>query len=431
MERSSTGLSKTPQHGFVKLLWPCEFHFSGFHNTHANMRHRGKTPLMTARNMGVSPSTSTRAHSHDIFREEKVYSVILGGGSGTRLWPLSRTAKPKQFLALGDTTESLLQASVARVERVSPPERRWIVTAAGQEDLCREQVGQRVSRVLVEPKARNTAAAIAWAAHELMRTDPDSYMVVLSSDHSIQNVRSFEHTISDALALARTGLFVTVGIHPTQPATGFGYIEFGLPLDATGRILSASRFNETPQDAVGYSVRSFREKPNQAAAEQFIRTGKYLWNAGLFIWKTETFWDAFSHVQPEMARAISALTPETMAEGYAALESVPIDIAFIEQTSHVACVPARFDWNDVGSWAAVRECFARDAEGNSTSGDVALQETRNCVVHSSGPFVATLGVENLVVVASGDAVLVMPLDRSQDVKRILAGLEQQGRKELL
>jgi mannose-1-phosphate guanylyltransferase/mannose-6-phosphate isomerase len=283
----------------------------------------------------------------------------------------------------------------------------------------------------VEPTARNTAPAIAWAAHELLKVDPASYMVVVSSDHSIQNVRSFEQTLSDAVKLARQDLFVTVGIQPTAPATGFGYIEFGLPLGADGKIVSPSRLDETPQDAVGYAVRSFREKPNLAAAEQFLRTGKYLWNAGIFVWKTQTFWNAFSHLQPEMARIISHATPETLAADYARLENVPIDIAFIEQTSHVACVPARFDWNDVGSWAAVRECFAQDAEGNSVSGDVYLQDTRGSVVHSTGPMVAAIGVEGLCVVATGDAVLVMPLDRSQDVKRVIAHLEQNKRFNLL
>ena len=142
-------------------------------------------------------------------------------------------------------------------------------------------------------------------------------MLVLSSDHSIQNVRSFEQTVADAVKLAKQNYFVTVGIQPTYPATGFGYIEWGLPLDKNAQILPAAKFTETPQEAVGFSVRSFREKPNQAAAEQFIRTGKYLWNAGIFVWKTRTFWNAFSHIQPEMAKTIEAMTPATMEADYA------------------------------------------------------------------------------------------------------------------
>jgi len=368
---------------------------------------------------------------NDLFASENIYSIILCGGSGTRLWPLSRKLRPKQFLALGGTEDTLLQTSIDRVKNISPEKKRWIVTANAQEGLAKEQTAGSVARIISEPQPRNTAPAVALAAWQLMQQDPDSVMLVLSSDHSIQNVRSFEQTVADAVKLARQNLFVTVGIQPTYPATGFGYIEWGLPLDKNAQILPAAKFNETPQEAVGFSVRSFREKPNQAAAEQFIRTGKYLWNAGIFVWKTRTFWNAFSHPQPEMAKIIENMTPASMATDYAKLESQPIDIAFIEQTSHVACVPALFDWNDVGSWSAVRECFEQDNNGNSIAGDAYVSDTRNSVIHSSGPFVATIGVENLVVVATPDAVLVMPTSRSQDVKKVIAHLEGQNRTQLL
>jgi mannose-1-phosphate guanylyltransferase len=368
---------------------------------------------------------------NDLFASENIYSIILCGGSGTRLWPLSRKLRPKQFLALGGTEDTLLQTSIERVKNISPEKKRWIVTATAQEGLAKEQTSGSVARIISEPQPRNTAPAVALAAWQLMQQDPDSVMLVLSSDHSIQNVRSFEQTVADAVKLARQNLFVTVGIQPTYPATGFGYIEWGLPLDKNAQILPAAKFNETPQEAVGFSVRSFREKPNQAAAEQFIRTGKYLWNAGIFVWKTRTFWNAFSHIQPEMAKIIENMTPASMATDYAKLESQPIDIAFIEQTSHVACVPALFDWNDVGSWSAVRECFEQDNNGNSIAGDAYVSDTRNSVIHSSGPFVATIGVENLVVVATPDAVLVMPTSRSQDVKKVIAHLEGLNRTQLL
>ncbi|WGL60252.1 sugar phosphate nucleotidyltransferase [Pigmentibacter sp. JX0631] len=362
------------------------------------------------------------------FDNNDIYSIILCGGSGTRLWPLSRKSFPKQFLSLGEKQKTLLQLTIDRVKNLSPLQNRWLVTAQCQENLCANQVSQQIAKIIIEPEARNTAPAIALTAWELMQENPDSIMVILSSDHSIQNVRSFEQTILDAIKLAKNNLFVTVGIQPTHPATGFGYIEQGLPLDNEGNILSPQRLSETTP--TGYSVRSFREKPNQAAAEQFIRTQKYLWNAGIFVWKTKTFWNAYSHIQPEAAKLIESINKYNISEVYKKLENIPIDIAFIEQTSHVACVPANFDWNDVGSWSAVRECFEQDSQGNNTSGEVFLLDTKNSVVHSTGPFVSVIGMENVAVVASEDAILVMPLNRSQDVKKTIQYLETKNPKLL-
>ncbi len=367
----------------------------------------------------------------EIFRRVTIYPIVMCGGSGTRLWPLSRKDRPKQFLSLDDSGRSLLQESIARVSKVAPPERRWVVTTENQQRLVEEQCGDQVGRILAEPVAKNTAPAVAYAASRLMKTDPDSFMVIVSSDHSIQNTRSFEQSVADALALAEKNFFVTIGVEPTFPSTGFGYIECGLPLDEKGDILPVSKLEEFPRDSLAYAVRSFREKPNRQAAEQFIRTGKYKWNAGIFVWKTSAFWNAFSHIQPEMAAAFDALNETNSKEVYAGLESTPIDVAFMEQTSHVACVPAHFDWNDVGSWQAVRECFEQDDKGNALTGDVIARDTTNCVVHSTGPTVTTVGVDNLAVVATGDAVLVLPLDRAQDVKKIIAELRSQGRDKLL
>lgn len=360
-----------------------------------------------------------------------VHAVILCGGAGTRLWPMSRKGFSKQFLSLGNDSRSLLQGSLDRLKNIAPPERRWLVTAAGQEEFTRSQMKERADRLVVEPFARNTGPAIALTAHTLLKEAPDSYMVVLSSDHVIQNVRSFEKTIQDALCLAEQGQFVTVGIQPSYPATGFGYIECGLPINREARILSPGQVSEMPSDAIGYSVRSFREKPTLKAAEQFLATGRYLWNAGIFVWKTQTFWDAFSHIQPDVANSLETTDPLKFKAAYQACEALPIDVAFLEQTSHLACVPARFDWNDVGSWAAVHECYEQDVNGNSLRGDVHVSDCRNTLVHSSGPFVAAVGLENLCVVATPDAVLVMPLKKAQEVKNVVSFLEQKNRENLL
>jgi mannose-1-phosphate guanylyltransferase len=358
-----------------------------------------------------------------VFTDLRVYPVILCGGSGTRLWPLSRKAKPKQFLSLDASGKTLLQSALDRVEHMSPASRRWIVTTQDQSKLVTEQVGNRIGRILHEPFAKNTGPAVAYAASTLMKADPDSYMVILSSDHAIQNIRSFESSIADALALAKKGFFVTVGVEPSYPATGFGYIECGLPLDDDGQIMPVRKAQESNPNALAYAVRSFREKPGRQAAEQFIRTGKYKWNAGIFVWKTSTFWNAFSHLQPDIAAAFDNMSEGSEAAVYKTLESIPIDIAFMEQTSHVACVPARFDWNDVGSWQAVRDCFTQDEQGNAFTGKVVALDTTNSVIHSENQTIAVVGLDNMAVIATSDAILILPLDRAQDVKRIVSELE--------
>lgn len=372
-----------------------------------------------------------RREPEKIFENQRVYPIIMCGGSGTRLWPLSRKSSPKQFLSLDGSGLSLLQRSIQRIEKIAPADRRWLVTTQEQMEMVEKQCGSKIGKVLGEPEPKNTAPAIAYAASQLMREDPDSYMVIISSDHSIQNTRSFEQSIADAIQLASQNFFVTIGIEPTFPSTGFGYIECGLPLDENGEILPVSRLQETQDDSLAYAVRSFREKPNKQAAEQFIRTGKYKWNAGIFVWKTATFWNAFSHLQPEMAQSFANVEELGIEKVYKTVENTPIDVAFMEQTSHVACVPARFDWNDVGSWQAVRECFQQDEKGNAVVGNTIAIETTNSVIQSSGPLVATVGLDNIAVIATGDAVLVMPLDRAQDVKKIVEQLKREGRTDLL
>lgn len=352
--------------------------------------------------------------SAQLFEQHNVYGIVLCGGSGTRLWPLSRQNKAKQFLALGGSNRTLLQTSLDRLENMIPPQKRWLVLSPSQKELAESQTKTLIGRCVVEPEARNTAPAVALAAWQLLQHDPNSTMVILSSDHAISNIAGFEESLARAVALAAQDQFVVLGIRPTFPATGFGYVE-----------------TATPMEPGGFRVASFREKPDVETATEFLKKGTYLWNAGMFIWKTKTFWDAFSKIQPQMAKQIESINSENLAEVYAKIQKMPIDIAFMEKTQNVACVPALFNWNDIGSWAAIRECFPLDANGNAISGDVAALDTINSVVHSSGPFVATIGVHNMVVVATPDAVLVMPQDASQDVKKISNLLVAQGRTTLL
>lgn len=349
-----------------------------------------------------------------------VHAVVLCGGAGTRLWPLSRNETPKQFLSLGGRRNSLLQNTIRRLGNISPIHNRWLVLPPHHERLAREQVGFEVEHVLVEPEPRNTAPAVALAVWSLLHHDPDAIMIILAADHAIQPIAKFEETMARAIRLAAEDRFVVVGIRPTFPATGFGYIEVGNPIPGTDGA-----------ESDGFDVQRFKEKPDQNTAEAFLRQGNFLWNAGMFVWKARTFWDTFREVRPEFARAFESRTAGDLPTIYARLPREPIDIAFVEKAPRVACVPALFDWNDVGSWAAVRECFKQDADGNVSAGDVALFGTRNSVVHSTGPFVATVGLTDAVVVATPDAVLVTTRSASGDVPQVVEHLMRCGRHELL
>lgn len=347
-----------------------------------------------------------------------VYAVILCGGSGTRLWPLSRKKKPKQFLSLGSDSLSLLQNTVERVKSFIPKERRWLVTVEDQADLVKEQVGEDIGRVILEPAPRNTSLAVALAAYELKKHDPDAIMVILPSDHFIENVRSFEKTLEEAISFAKKDFYAVIGITPTFPATGFGYIECYEPL-----------FQGDTR--IGYTVRSFREKPHQAAAEQFLKTGKYLWNAGMFVWKVQSFWEAFSEFQPETIELLEKSRESDFKKNYSLAPALPIDITFVEKARNLVCIEAHFDWNDMGNWSAVWEGFSSTLQENAVRGETYIENTSGCLIHSTGPFIATLGIKDLAIIATPDALLVADMKAVQDVKKVIEYLNLHGKTDLL
>lgn len=337
-----------------------------------------------------------------------VYSVILAGGSGTRLWPLSSKTMPKQYLSFVPSAKTFLQLTLERCQNISLPQNQIVVTTQEQEKICRAHLEHYhyKGQIIVEPAARNTTAAIALVAWELLQKDADSFMIILPSDHYIQNFVLFESTISDAIELAKQDYFVVIGIQPTHPATEFGYIELGDKL------------------SIGYHVNSFREKPDYSTAEKFLRTNNYLWNAGMFVWKTKTFWQTFASIQPTIAQQIQSIHSHNRDEIYQSLENIPIDISFMEKAKSIACVRAQFDWNDIGSWSAIRECFSQDVNGNSIHGNVHAMNVKNCIVHSSGQFVSVIGLENVGVIVTKDAILVTSLTHAQDVKKMAALFDQ-------
>jgi mannose-1-phosphate guanylyltransferase / mannose-6-phosphate isomerase len=356
----------------------------------------------------------------------RIQPIILSGGSGTRLWPLSREAYPKQFLSLaGD--RSLLQDTASRVadrDRFLPPivvcnaEHRFIVA----EQL--RQVGIEPAASVLEPAARNTAPAVAVGALMAVTGNRQQPILVLPSDHAVRRPGAFHTAIETGLVAAMRGKLVTFGVEPSGPETGYGYIQTGAALD------------EAPGT---HSVARFVEKPDAARARQMLDQGDHYWNGGIFLMRADVYLDELKRYEPAILDACTvAFHNATQDRGFirlqaAAFERSPgksVDYAVMERTQHAAVVPVDMGWSDVGSWEALLTEADRDVDGNVAVGDVVAEDTRGCYVRAdSGLMVATLGVEDLVIVATGDAMLVARRDRSQDVKRIVERLKATDRSE--
>jgi mannose-1-phosphate guanylyltransferase len=331
----------------------------------------------------------------------------MAGGSGTRFWPRSRQRVPKQLLAIAGR-HTLLAETVARLRPLVPRSRTWVVTAATQAAAVRRELPALPrGHALVEPEGRNTAAAIALAALQLGRVDRDAVMAVLPADHVIGDAKAFRATLADAFAVAvETDSLVTLGVEPTHPETGYGYIEVGEPLDA----LPACR------------VARFLEKPDRARAAALIAHGNVLWNAGIFAWRVERIVAELRAWVPEVLEPLERAFGRgatALARAYRHLPRVSIDTGVLERAQSVTVVRARFPWSDVGSWAAVEDLWRGAGDTNATRGSVVAVDSRGCVVDAGTRLVALLGVEDLVVVDTPDAVLVCPKTRAQDVRLVV------------
>jgi mannose-1-phosphate guanylyltransferase len=353
---------------------------------------------------------------------ERAYAVIMAGGSGTRFWPLSRQKNPKQLLMLFGK-ETLLEAAVERIQSVIPPERTYIFT----NELVRGKIVRLLPRIphqqiVAEPAARNTAPTIGLAAYEILRRDPDGIMVVLPSDHVIEKPEVFRHNLGAACRWAESeGRSVVLGIKPTRPDVGYGYVRFGR---REGREI--------------YRVERFTEKPALPLARKFLASGKYRWNGGMFIWRASTLLRNLEQFQPRMARALARIDKAggvqaraTFRKIYPTLEKISIDFALMQQISDVFGVSADMGWSDVGSWAVAYDLNPKDAQGNvQPRHAIALNSARNIIV-SPHKQVVTVGVHDLVIVETGDALLVCARDDSQHVGKAVQELERHGRRELL
>lgn len=350
----------------------------------------------------------------------KIQPVILAGGTGSRLWPLSRELYPKQLLNLIDET-SLLQTTVLRVSQLSEALPPLLVVGEEHRFITKSQVDglplEESCKILLEPVGRNTAPAICAAVEYCaLEADEDTVLLVLPADHLILKKSVFQDAVNRAAELAAEGKIVTFGIEPQHPETGYGYIEKG----------------------EGSTVNSFCEKPDLETAKSYLQQGNYLWNSGMFAFSIKTFREEIERFAPEMLVAMKDSVTNGSADGSffrldkAAMERSPndsIDYALMEKTTRAAVVAADLDWSDIGSWHALWEVSVKDENGNVSQGDVILEDTTNCLIRAEDTLVATVGLTDTLVVETSDAVLVAPMSRSQDVKKIVNSLKKRDRPE--
>ena len=366
-----------------------------------------------------------------------LYAVIMAGGVGSRFWPRSRRANPKQFLdVFGEA--SLIQGTFARLQPLIQPENVFVVTNADYVEKTREHLpAVPAANVLGEPVARNTAPCIALAAARLHALDPDATMVVLPADHLIANVDRFHDVLAAAAEAAQPdpeadvpGALVTIGIRPTHPETGYGYIQFDADGDTDGVA------DKGPADVpLAHRVLTFAEKPDLRTAERFLDAGDFLWNSGMFIWRADAILAAFERYLPIVHKLFAPLEDafgtsgeqDAIEAAYEASPKISIDYGIMEQADSVLVVPGAFGWSDVGDWRAVHDLAEKDEAGNRAEGNVILQDTARSFARSAdGRLLVLVGMQDAVVVDTGDAVLVCHREQAQKVKNVVDFLGVHG-----
>lgn len=357
-------------------------------------------------------------------KDGRIAICVMAGGIGERFWPLSRTMRPKQLLAItGERT--MLRETIARHAGLSSPEDVFIITTKEQSDLIRKEINELpVGNVIPEPCGRNTAPCVALGAALLYAKDPESVMVVVSSDHHIPDSEAYRATIEDAISLARQEhALVTIGVVPRYPETGYGYIEGKEEISYPGK-------------TKGMKVSRFLEKPPLAVAEVLYKTPGVFWNAGMFVFRTKDILAALERFMPESNAELKEITAKAgtaderaaIENYYRVVEKISIDNAVMEKADNVAVLAAEFQWNDVGSWTSASAHWPEDEKGNRLKGEIKLLESENCIVgnYHEG-LVGVIGLRDVVVIRTGDAVLVCAKDKVQDVKKLLTGLDEKYR----
>ena len=352
-----------------------------------------------------------------------MYVLILAGGTGTRLWPRSRTATPKQLLNLSGG-QTMMQATVKRVLPIVPVERIFVASNREYGPLIKEQIPDLPwQNIIEEPSGKNTAPCIGLAA---LHMNPAEVMASLHADHFIADEEGFRQALLAAEEVAKQGYLVTLGIKPGKPETGYGYVQRA---DALGE------FN----NHIIYRAARFLEKPDLATAERFLASGEYYWNSGIFIWQISTLLDSFKNLMPEFSEQLGEIgqaleAGEAIDSIWQQIQSVSIDVGIMERAEKVAVVPVDIGWNDVGSWAAIHEInVGQSDEYNNVALDAEhiSIDTEGVLIEGSGRLVATIGLKDVIIVDSGDALLVCAKDRAQDVKEVVNWLKENNRSEML
>jgi mannose-1-phosphate guanylyltransferase len=356
-----------------------------------------------------------------------IFFVIMAGGRGTRFWPRSRTKRPKQLLDIVGP-KSILEQTIDRLLPFTDWEHIFVVTEISQAEAIKNLLPELPeTRLIVEPLGRNTAPCIGLAALILEGINPSATMVVLPADHYISQIPAFQETLLAAAQTAQSEDFlITLGITPTFPETGYGYLERGKKvLEVDGHEV--------------WEVKAFHEKPDRPKAEVMLKTGRFFWNSGMFVWTVSAILEQMSRLTPAMYGELIKLknflgTPdweESLRNGYEAMENVSIDYAVMEKADKVLMLAGDFGWNDVGSWEAVYQLELKDEQGNCLEGQVLILDSQGCLVHSPQKAVGLIGMKDLIVVDTPDALLICPRERAQEVKKIVEMLEAQGKLELL
>ncbi len=351
-----------------------------------------------------------------------MYAVIMAGGIGTRFWPRSRVKRPKQLLNIFDN-HTMIQATVRRLDQVISHNNIFVVTTKPQQDEIKRQLPFLKSHnLIIEPKGKNTAPCIGLAAIILKQKDPDAIMVVLPADHRIEKERLFQEALIVAESLAKKDdCLVTLGINPTYPSTGYGYIQKNEHLATINGIES-------------YKVKTFAEKPDKTTAERFLKSGDFFWNSGMFIWKASTILTEIERSLPELYDGLMEIQQalgtksekEIINKVYCQIRSISIDYGVMENANNVIVLKGDFDWNDLGSWEEVYKISTKDEHKNVVIGNHFLIDSKGCFIDAPKKFIAAVGIENLIVVETDDALLLCPRSKAQDVKELVDAMNRKN-----